>query len=164
MADLRRRVDENIAALYAGEVLPHRFTEEEALALRPQKSGGLGIQPDGRIIHCGTALWDKTELDIGLWNDRMRINAGFPPENSSEEFRARVRADLPRRLAIGKALEKEVSRLGDGGFSRRLERNRKAWARDIAMRKRLGRFYFLYRFRLLIGFGTLALLTYLLQH
>jgi hypothetical protein len=163
MADPRRRVDENVAALYAGEVLPHQFTEDEALALRP-KSYGFGVQPDGRIIHCGTALMDKTEMAIDLWNDRMRIEAGFSPENSSEKFRARVRADLPRRLAITEALEKEVSRLGDGGFSRRLERNRKAWAREITMRKLLGRFYFLYRFRLFIGFGALGLLTYLLQH
>lgn len=96
MADLRRRVDENVAALYAGEVLPHQFTAEESLALRP-KNGGFGIQPDGRIVHCGTALFDKTELDIDLWNDQMRIEAGFLPENSSEEFRAKVRADIPRR-------------------------------------------------------------------
>jgi len=152
MADLRRRVEENVAALYAGEVLPHQFTEEESLALRPRHTPTFGIRPDGRIVHCGTALWDKTELDIDLWNDSMRIEAGFPPENSSEEFRAKVRADLPRRLAIGEAREKEMSRLG------------KAWARDIAMRKRLGQFYFLYRFRFLIGLGALGLLTYLLQH
>jgi hypothetical protein len=164
MADLRRRVEENVAALCAGEVLPHQFTEEESLALRPRHTPTFGIRPDGRIVHCGTALWDKTELDIDLWNDSMRIEAGFPPENSSEEFRAKVRADLPRRLAIGEAREKEMSRLGDGGFSRRLERNRKAWARDIAMSKRLGRFYFLYRFRFLIGLGALGLLTFLLQH
>jgi len=163
MADLRRRVDENVAALYAGEVLPHQFTEDEALVLRP-KSYGFGVQPDGRIIHCGTALMDKTELAIDLWNDSMRIEAGFPPENSSEEFRAKVRADLPRRLAISEALEKEMSRLVDDGFSRRLERNRKAWARDTAMHKRLGRFYFLFRFRFLIGLGALGLLTFLLQH
>ena len=152
MADLRRRVDENVAALYAGEVLPHQFTEDESLALRPRHTPTFGIRPDGRIVHCGTALWDKTELDIDLWNDSMRIEAGFPPENSSEEFRAKVRADLPRRLAIGEAREKEMSRLG------------KVWARDIAMSKRLGRFYFLYRFRFLIGLGALGLLTYLLQH
>jgi len=152
MADLRRRVDENVAALYAGEVLPHQFTEDESLALRPRHTPTFGIRPDGRIVHCGTALWDKTELDIDLWNDSMRIEAGFPPENSSEEFRAKVRADLPRRLAIGEAREKEMSRLG------------KVWARDIAMSKRLGRFYFLYRFRFLIGLGALGLLTFLLQH
>ncbi len=97
MADLKRRVDDNVAALYAGEELPHQFTAEESLVLRPQKSGGFGIQPDGRIVHCGTALFDKTELDIDLWNDRMRIEAGFLPANSSEEFRAKVRADIPRR-------------------------------------------------------------------
>ena len=152
MADLRRRVDENVAALYAGEVLPHQFTEDESLALRPRHTPTFGIRPDGRIVHCGTALWDKTELDIDLWNDSMRIEAGFPPENSSEEFRAKVRADLPRRLAIGEAREKAMSRLG------------KVWARDIAMSKRLGRFYFLYRFRFLIGLGALGLLTFLLQH
>ena len=97
MADLRRRVDENVAALYAGEVLPHQFTAEESLALRPQKNGGFGVQPDGRIVHCGTALFDKTELDIDLWNDQMRIEAGLLPENSSEGFRAKVRADIPRQ-------------------------------------------------------------------
>jgi hypothetical protein len=111
MADLKRRVDENVAALYAGGDLPHQFTEEESLALRPQKSGGFGIQPDGRIVHCGTALFDKTELDIDLWNDQMRIEAGFLPENSSEEFRAKVRADIPRRRKEHEELVARVRKL-----------------------------------------------------
>ena len=97
LEDLRRRVEENVAALYAGEVLPHQFTEEESLALRPKGHGGFGVQPDGRIRHCGTALMGRTDLDIALWNDAMRIRAGFPIKNTSEEFRARVRADIPRR-------------------------------------------------------------------
>jgi hypothetical protein len=111
MADLKRRVDENVAALYAGEELPHQFTAEESLVLRPHKSGGFGIQPDGRIVHCGTALFDKTELDIDLWNDQMRIEAGFLPENSSEEFRAKVRADIPRRRKEHEELVARVRKL-----------------------------------------------------
>ena len=111
MADLKRRVDDNVAALYAGEELPHQFTAEESLALRPRKSGGFGIQLDGRIMHCGTALWDKSELDIDLWNDQMRIEAGFLPENSSEEFRAKVRADIPRRRKQHEELVASVRKL-----------------------------------------------------
>ena len=93
MADLKRRVDENVAALYAGEDLPHQFTEEESLALRPKRSPGFGIQPDGQIYHCGNALMGKTELEIDLWNDEMRIEAGFPPENSPEEIGKKMRAE-----------------------------------------------------------------------
>lgn len=71
MADLRRRVDENIAALYAGEVLPHTFSEEESLALRPRHNG-FGVQPDGRIAHCGNAVMDLSWLEVDLWNDELR--------------------------------------------------------------------------------------------
>ena len=93
MTDLRRRVDENVAALYAGEDLPHQFTEEESLALRPKRSPGFGVQPDGQIYHCGNALMGKTELEIDLWNDAMRIQAGFAPENSPEEIGKKMRAE-----------------------------------------------------------------------
>ena len=93
MADLQRRVDENVAALYAGEDLPHQFTEEESLALRPKRSPGFGVQPDGQIYHCGNALMGKTKLEIDLWNDEMRIEAGFPPENSPEEIGKKMRAE-----------------------------------------------------------------------
>ena len=93
MADLQRRVDENVAALYAGEDLPHQFTEEESLALRPKRSPGFGVQPDGQIRHCGNALMDKTKLEIDLWNDAMRIEAGFPPKNSPEEIGKKMRAE-----------------------------------------------------------------------
>ena len=93
MADLQRRVEENVAALYAGEDLPHQFTEEESLALRPKRSPGFGVQPDGQIYHCGNALMDKTKLEIDLWNDAMRIQAGFPPENSPEEIGKKMRAE-----------------------------------------------------------------------
>jgi hypothetical protein len=100
MADLKRRVDENVAALYAGEDLPHQFTEEESLALRPKRSGGFGIQPDGQIFHCGNALMNKSELGIALWNDEMRIEAGFSPKNSPEEIQKMMRAEayLQRRV------------------------------------------------------------------
>ena len=93
MADLQRRVEENVAALYAGEDLPHQFTEEESLALRPKRSPGFGVQPDGQIYHCGNALMDKTKLEIDLWNDAMRIQAGFAPENSPEEIGKKMRAE-----------------------------------------------------------------------
>ena len=93
MADLQRRVEENVAALYAGKDLPHQFTEEESLALRPKRSPGFGVQPDGQIYHCGNALMGKTELEIDLWNDEMRIEAGFPPENSPEEIGKKMRAE-----------------------------------------------------------------------
>ena len=93
MADLQRRVEDNVAALYAGEDLPHQFTEEESLALRPKRSPGFGVQPDGQIYHCGNALMGKTELEIDLWNDEMRIEAGFPPENSPEEIGKKMRAE-----------------------------------------------------------------------
>jgi hypothetical protein len=93
MADLQRRVEENVAALYAGEDLPHQFTEEESLALRPKRSPGFGVQPDGQIRHCGNALMDKTELEIDLWNDEMRIEAGFLPKNSPEEIQKMMRAE-----------------------------------------------------------------------
>lgn len=93
MTDLQRRVEENVAALYAGEDLPHQFTEEESLALRPKRSPGFGVQPDGQIYHCGNALMGKTKLEIDLWNDEMRIEAGFPPENSPEEIGKKMRAE-----------------------------------------------------------------------
>jgi hypothetical protein len=94
MADLQRRVDENVAALYAGEDLPHQFTEEESLALRPKRSHGFGIQPDGEIMHCGTALMDKSRLQIALWNDTMRIEAGFLPHMTPEEIREMRRSEM----------------------------------------------------------------------
>jgi len=147
MADLRRRVNENVAALYAGEVLPHQFTEDESLALRPRHTPTFGIRPDGRIVHCGTALWDKTELDIDLWNDSMRIEAGFPPENSSEEFRAKVRADIPRRLNL----------------AREAEQRQRAWVRDFEMRKELGRLYWLFQLRFVVMGAVFILAWWLLQ-
>ena len=99
MVDLQRRVAENVAALYAGEVLPHQFTEEESLALRPERSPVFGVQSNGQIRHCGNALMDKSPLDIDLWNDEMRIEAGFLPKNSPEEIRElmRAEADLKRK-------------------------------------------------------------------
>lgn len=147
MADLKRRVDENVAALYAGKDLPHQFTEEESLALRPRHTPTFGIRPDGRIVHCGTALWDKTELDIDLWNDSMRIEAGFPPENSSEEFRAKVRADIPRRLNL----------------AREAEQRQRAWVRDFEMRKELGRLYWLFQLRFVVMGAVFILAWWLLQ-
>ena len=112
MADLQRRVEDNVAALYAGEDLPHQFTEEESLALRPKRSPGFGVQPDGQIYHCGNALMGKSELGIALWNDEMRIEAGFSPENDSEEFRARVRADVPRRRNAHKEFFRQSQTIG----------------------------------------------------
>ena len=109
--DLQRRVAENVAALYAGEVLPHQFTEEESLALRPERSPVFGVQSNGQIRHCGNALMDKTPLDIDLWNDAMRIEAGFAPVNDSDEFRARVRADAPRRRKEQEARQKQIERI-----------------------------------------------------
>ena len=99
MADLQRRVNENVAALYAGEDLPHQFTEDESLALRPKRSPGFGVQPDGRIFHCGNALMDMSDLEIALWNSKMRIETGFLPKNSPEEIREMMRAeaDLKRK-------------------------------------------------------------------
>lgn len=111
MVDLQRRVAENVAALYAGEDLPHQFTEEESLALRPKRSPGFGVQPDGQIYHCGNALMGKTELEIDLWNDEMRIEAGFAPENDTDEFRARVRADAPRRRKEQEERQKQIERI-----------------------------------------------------
>jgi hypothetical protein len=147
MADLKRRVDENVAALYAGEDLPHQFTEEESLALRPKCSSGFGIHADGRIVHCGTALMGKTELDVDLWNDEMRIEAGFPPKNSSEEFRAKVRADIPRRLNL----------------AREAEQRQRAWVRDFEMRKELGRLYWLFQLRFVVMGAVFILAWWLLQ-
>jgi hypothetical protein len=109
LTDLQRRVHENVAALYAGEVLPHTFTEEESLALRP-RSYGFGIQPNGRVVHCGNAIMDMTELDIDLWNDAMRIKEGFAPENDSDEFRARVRADASRRRREQEEWQNQIGR------------------------------------------------------
>ena len=99
MVDLQRRVAENVAALYAGEDLPHQFTEEESLALRPKRSPGFGVQPDGRILHCGNALMGMSDLEIALWNSKMRIETGFLPKNSPEEIREMMRAeaDLKRK-------------------------------------------------------------------
>ena len=114
MADLQRRVAENVAALYAGDALPHQFTEEESLALRPKRSPGFGVQPDGQIRHCGNALMDKTKLEIELWNDEMRIKSGFAPENDDEDFRARVRADIPRRRKAHEAFVKHSQTFGGG--------------------------------------------------
>lgn len=109
MADLQRRVDENVAALYAGEDLPHQFTEEESLALRP-RNYGFGIQPDGQIYHCGNALMGKTELEIDLWNDEMRIEAGFPPENSPEEIQKMMRAEAHLQRKAQEASDRQSFR------------------------------------------------------
>lgn len=110
MADLQRRVDENVAALYAGEDLPHQFTEEESLALRPKRSPGFGVQPDGQIYHCGNALMGKTELEIDLWNDEMRIEAGFPPENSPEEIGKKMRAEAYLQRKAQEATDRQSLR------------------------------------------------------
>ena len=110
MADLQRRVDENVAALYAGEDLPHQFTEEESLALRPKRSPGFGVQPDGRILHCGNALMGKTELEVDLWNDEMRIEAGFLPKNSPEEIQEMMRAEAHLQRKAQEASDRWSSR------------------------------------------------------
>ena len=110
MADLQRRVEENVAALYAGEDLPHQFTEEESLALRPKRSPGFGVQPDGQIYHCGNALMGKTELEIDLWNDEMRIEAGFPPENSPEEIGKKMRAEAYLQRKAQEATDRQSLR------------------------------------------------------
>jgi hypothetical protein len=117
MADLRRRVEENVAALYAGEDLPHQFTEEESLALRPKRSGGFGIQPDGQIIYhyCGNRLIGKSELEINLLNDEMRIEAGFSPKNSPEEIRKMMRAKMMRAEAH---LQQKAQEASDRQFFR----------------------------------------------
>jgi hypothetical protein len=111
MADLRRRVEENVAALYAGKDLPHQFTEEESLALRPKRSGGFGIQPDGQIYHCGNALMGKSELGINLWNDEMRIEAGFSPKNSPEEIQKMMRAEAYLQLKAQEASGRQSFRV-----------------------------------------------------
>jgi len=111
MADLQRRVEENVAALYAGEDLPHQFTEEESLALRPKRSPGFGVQPDGQIYHCGNALMGKTELEIDLWNDEMRIEAGFPPENSPEEIGKKMRAEAYLQRKAQEASDRQSFRV-----------------------------------------------------
>ena len=111
MADLKRRVDENVAALYAGKDLPHQFTEEESLALRPKRSGGFGIQPDGQIFHCGNALMDRSELGIALWNDEMRIEAGFSPKNSPEEIQKMMRAEAYLQRRAQEASERQSFRV-----------------------------------------------------
>ena len=110
MADLQRRVEENVAALYAGEDLPHQFTEEESLALRPKRSPGFGVQPDGQIYHCGNALMGKTKLEIDLWNDEMRIEAGFPPENSPEEIGKKMRAEAHLQRKAQEASDRQSFR------------------------------------------------------
>jgi hypothetical protein len=110
MADLQRRVDENVAALYAGEDLPHQFTEEESLALRPKRSPGFGVQPDGQIRHCGNALMDKTKLEIDLWNDAMRIEAGFAPKNSPEEIQKMMRAEAHLQQKAQEASDRQSFR------------------------------------------------------
>jgi hypothetical protein len=110
MADLQRRVKENVAALYAGEELPHKFTEEESLALRPKRSHGFGVQPDGQILHCGNALEDMTDLEIDLWNDEMRIEAGFPPINSPEE-RKQMRAEAHLQRKAQEASDRQSFRV-----------------------------------------------------
>ena len=111
MADLQRRVEENVAALYAGEDLPHQFTEEESLALRPKRSPGFGVQPDGQILHCGTALMGKTKLEIDLWNDAMRIQAGFAPENSPEEIGKKMRAEAYLQRKAQEASDRQSFRV-----------------------------------------------------
>jgi hypothetical protein len=117
MADLRRRVEENVAALYAGEDLPHQFTEEESLALRPEEdygSGGFGIHSDGRVAHCGNALMGMSELDIHLLNDGMRIEAGFSPKNSPEEIRKMMRAEEIRKMMRAEAhLQRKAQEASD---------------------------------------------------
>jgi hypothetical protein len=154
MADLRRRVEENVAALYAGEDLPHQFTEEESLALRPEEdygSGGFGIHSDGRVAHCGNALMGMSELDIHLLSDGMRIAAGFTPQNTSEEFRASVRADIPRRLDLAlRAEENQRARMHES-------------KRDFEMRRALGRLYWLFRLRFVVMMAVFFLALWLLQ-
>jgi hypothetical protein len=110
MADLKRRVDENVAALYAGKDLPHQFTEEESLALRP-RNYGFGVQPDGRIAHCGNALMNMTNLQIELWNDEMRIEAGFSPKNSPEEIQKMMRAEAHLQRKAQEASDRQSFRV-----------------------------------------------------
>jgi hypothetical protein len=77
----------------------------------------------------------------------MRIEAGFPPKNSSEEFRAKVRADIPRRLNL----------------AREAEQRQRAWVRDFEMRDELGRLYWLFRLRFVVMGAVFILAWWLLQ-
>jgi hypothetical protein len=111
LVDLQRRVAENVAALYAGEDLPHQFTEEESLALRPKHSPPFGLQPDGQIRHCGNVLADRTELEINLLNDSMRIEAGFLPKNSPEEIQKMMRAEAYLKQKTQEASDRQSFRI-----------------------------------------------------
>lgn len=40
---------------------------------------GFGVQRDGRIIHCGTAVAGMDRLELQIFENELRQRAGFPP-------------------------------------------------------------------------------------
>ena len=40
---------------------------------------GFGVQRDGRIIHCGTAVAGMERLDLQVFENKLLEQAGFPP-------------------------------------------------------------------------------------
>jgi hypothetical protein len=54
---------------------------------------------------------NKSELGIALWNDEMRIEAGFSPKNSPEEIQKMMRAEAYLQLKVQEASGRQSFRV-----------------------------------------------------
>lgn len=82
--ELLNRVDENIRRMELGLEPIHVLSSDERELLRPKGHRTFGVQPDGSIRHCGNAIVDLDDLERLRMNSRLRMRAGFPPENLEE--------------------------------------------------------------------------------
>lgn len=82
--DLLDRVDENIRRMELGLEPIYVLSPAERELLRPKGHSTFGVRPDGSIRHCGTLIADLDDLELLRLNNRLRMSAGFPPENLEE--------------------------------------------------------------------------------
>jgi|GEM_PF-2764382 len=92
--ELLNRVDENIRRMELGLEPIHVQSSDERELLRPKDHRTFGVQPDGSIRHCGNLIADLDDLERLRMNNRIRVSAGFPPENLKE-----IRELLPMSAA-----------------------------------------------------------------
>lgn len=82
--ELLDRVDENIRRMELGLEPTYVLSSDEQELLRPNGRSTFGVRPDGSILHCGNVVADLDDLERLRMNNRLRMSAGFPPENLEE--------------------------------------------------------------------------------
>lgn len=78
---LLKRIEVNIERMESGVEPLFAISEDEALLLRPRYRLVFGVGPDGEIRHCGNATVRLNELELLRFNNRLRMRAGFPPQD-----------------------------------------------------------------------------------